>query len=218
MQALLEAFQGGHGQNELLVVDELVGVGGRDGNDVDVLEVAERKEGVHVVVSDNNGSTNLVEAQGLHGSLRIFGARSLEGELVNHGELLVGQLSGKRGAHSKLDFLAVHAERVRTGVGTEHGAAANPLRGADGTLAGTTGALLTPRLLAAAANFATGLSVSSALTQAGAIGTHDRVHHVDVRLDAEHGVVQLDGFNRLARDVFDVNSSHCGVSPNKAGH
>ena len=91
--------------------------------------------------------------------------RLLELELVDNGELTVGHLGGQSGAHGQLDFLVVHAEGVAARMRTEHGTAASPLRGADGALAGTAGALLAPRLLAAAADLAAGEGVAGALAR-----------------------------------------------------
>ncbi len=100
-------------------------------------------------------------------------------------------LAEERGAHRQLDLLAVHLHLVGTGVRAEHHAAADPMGCADGALTSTAGALLAPRLLAAAANLAAGEGVSGALSPGSALRLDDVVHDVHVRLDAEHGLSEL---------------------------
>ena len=91
---------------------------------------------------------------------------------------------------------------------TEHGAAAAPLRGADGALAGTTGALLAPRLLAAAADVAAGKGVAGAGTPRRTLSAHNLVHDGHVRLDAEHGSGKLGVAGLLTACVLDLDSRH----------
>ena len=86
-----------------------------------------------------------------------LGRRLLEVEPVDHVDLLVGELGRERRAHRELDDLVRHLEGVAARVRSEDHAAACPLRSARRTLAGATGALLAPRLLAAAADLAAGL-------------------------------------------------------------
>ena len=81
---------------------------------------------------------------------------------------------------------------------------AAPLRRADRTLAGATGALLPPRLRAAAAHFGARLRA----VRSGPLGRElrgdDLVHDRNVRLDAEDVVGQLDGAGVGAVAVFIV--------------
>ena len=85
------------------------------------------------------------------------------------------------------------ALRVVARLGAVRHTTAAPLRRADRTLTGPAGALLAPRLGAAAAHLGARLGA----VRAGALGRElrgdDLVHHRDVRLDAEDVVGQLDG-------------------------
>ena len=91
---------------------------------------------------------------------------------------------------------------------TEHGAAASPLRCADGALTSAAGALLAPRLLAAATNLAAGLGVMRALAPRSALRADRKVHDRDVRLDAEHGRIELGSAGLLTLRVLDINRCH----------
>src|SRR5690606_14385475 len=71
--------------------------------------------------------------------------------------------------HLPVDLLLVVAR-----LGGERHTTAAPDRAADGTCAGTTGALLTPRLLAAATYFRTGFLCLAALTASSHVG-HDHL-------------------------------------------
>jgi hypothetical protein len=87
-------------------------------------------------------------------------------------------LVGDGGAHGVAQRLAAHLARHRLVVAVRRGperlAAALPLRGADRALARTAGALLLPRLLAAARDLAAPLGVVGADTPVGQLA-HDRL-------------------------------------------
>ena len=129
----------------------------------------------------------------------------LEAVVVDEHELAIGQLGGQRGAHSQLDLLVVHTLSVGTGLGGEDNATVTPLGSTDGTLAGTAGALLAPRLLAATGNLRATLSRLGALTPRGHLALDDVVHNVDVRLDAVHLSGELGLGDLLALAVFTSN-------------
>src|SRR3546814_12036987 len=91
------------------------------------------------------------------------------------------------------DHLLGGALRVVTGLGCVGDATAGPVRGPAGAGPGATGALLLPRLRATATHLGAGLGGLRAAALGGELRGHDLVHDRDVRLDAEHGIVELDG-------------------------
>ena len=106
------------------------------------------------------------------------------------------------------------ALRVVTRLRAEHGAAVVPLRCTDGALTSTTGALLLPRLLAAAGNHATSLGGVGALTSSSELSGDNLVDQRDVSLDilggnAEESLRSFNGAGGLALGVGDVQSNVC---------
>ena len=71
------------------------------------------------------------------------------------------------------------------------------------------GALLAPRLLAAAADFLADLGVLGALALVGQEVDDCLVDSLLVRGDSEHGVGKLNGGNFLAAHINDIKFSHC---------
>ena len=83
------------------------------------------------------------------------------------------------------------------------------MRRADRAGAGAAGALLAPRLGAAAADLAAGLGRVRALAAGVQLGAHGLVHERAVERGAEGGVVELDG--AAAAEVAGLGASHrCG--------
>ena len=179
----------------------------RSGDDLDLLEVAERQVGVHVAAVDNQHGAAF-EAPCLHHGLGLLGGRLLELEVLDHGELAVGQLGGKRAAHGQLDDLAVHLLGVGTRMRSEDHAAARPMRCADGALTRTAGALLAPRLLAAATDLTAGEGVAGALAPRSALGSYDFMHDGHVRLDVEHAGGKLEVLDLLAGCILNFDVCH----------
>ena len=83
-----------------------------------------------------------------------------------------------------------------------------PLAGAGRTLAGATGALLTPRLGTATGDVAASLGGLGALTPAGHLALDDVMHDVDVGLDAVHLSGELGGRYRRALRILDFKLRH----------
>ena len=71
---------------------------------------------------------------------------------------------------------------------TEHGAAASPLRCADGALTSAAGALLAPRLLAAAADVAAVFGVVRAEAAVRQMGDYNLVHRGHMNRGTEDGI------------------------------
>jgi hypothetical protein len=94
---------------------------------------------------------------------------------------------------------AVDLDRVVARARAEDDAAAGPLRGADRALAGAAGALLAPRLRAAAADHAARAGGVRAPAARGELGDHGLVHERAVERRAEHGVVELQLLRAAAR-------------------
>src|SRR5690606_34035481 len=84
-------------------------------------------------------------------------------------------------------------------------AAAGELRGAQGALAGTTGALLLPGLLAAASHLGAGLGLVRALAGRSLLGDDHLVDQGHVGLHVEDRRRQLDGAGLLAGRVEHVD-------------
>ena len=74
-----------------------------------------------------------------------------------------------------------------------------PLRSADGALAGTAGALLAPRLDAAAGDLCAGQGTLRALTAVGQMILYDVVNDSLIGLDPENGIRELDLADLLDR-------------------
>ena len=88
-----------------------------------------------------------------------------------------------------------------------------PLRGAGAALTGAAGALLAPRLSAAAGNLSAGQSALRALTAVGEMIFDDFMNNAHVRLDAEDCVVQLDGTDFSAGHADNFNRRHLSSTP-----
>ncbi len=111
-----------------------------------------------------------------------------------------------------LDLLIQHIA-VAAGLGGEHDTAVRPLGRAGAALTGTAGALLAPRLSAAAGNLSAGQSALRALTAVGKMIFDDLVNNAHVRLDAEDRVVQLDGTDFSAGHADNLNRRHLSSTP-----
>src|SRR4051794_15100177 len=90
----------------------------------------------------------------------------------------------------------------------EDDAAATVVRGTDGALARAAGALLAVRLLAAAADLATGLGVAGPGSPARQLGGHDLVEDGSVDGGREELVTELHAADGRARPVEDVDLRH----------
>ena len=86
-----------------------------------------------------------------------------------------------------------------------NGAATDPLRCTSRTLTSTTGALLAPRLLAAARDLATGLRSVGALTSSRKLGDDDLMNQRNVGIHVEEVTGKLGRSGLLTLDVKDVD-------------
>src|SRR5439155_12772791 len=100
-----------------------------------------------------------------------------------------GRAVEERAAERELLHLGVDFLRVVARLRAEHDAAAGPQGRADGTGAGAAGALLAPRLLAAAADFAARLGRVRALAVVGVDGDDHFLHGLEAAVTFEGGNV-----------------------------
>ena len=109
---------------------------------------------------------------------------------VEHGDRAAVGVHAQRAAQRGAALLAVDLEGVVARLRAEDDAAAGPDRRARRAGAGAAGALLAPRLGAAAADVAAGLGRRRALPARGELGAHRLVHERAVEARAEGGVVE----------------------------
>ena len=102
----------------------------------------------------------------------------------------LGLAAQSRQQRQTLDLL-VQAIAVIAGLGAQRYTAMRPLRAAGRALARTAGALLAPRLAAAAGHFAARLGALRALTLIGEEIHNSRVHNFFIGSDAKDGVGKL---------------------------
>ena len=88
-----------------------------------------------------------------------------------------------------------------------------PLRSAGGTLTSVSGTLLSPRLLAAAADFRTGEGGLSALTLIGQVVDYGAVQDGRIGGDTENGIGQIHGTGLLTGHIKSRYCSHCLFPP-----
>jgi hypothetical protein len=109
---------------------------------------------------------------------------------------VIGERRPQRGAPRLAVDLDVEAARA----GWEGDAAARELRRADRALAGAAGALLAPRLRAAAGHESAALRCAGALTVRVQLGAHGLVHERCLHLGAEDGLVERDVLLRASEE------------------
>ena len=120
---------------------------------------------------------------------------------------VVRERAGERGAADlavHLDVEAAHARRERD-------AAAREVRGADRALAGAAGALLAPRLGAAAGDEPAGLGATGARAMRVQLRAHDLVHDVPLELGAEDGCLERGALGGRAAENLCLQRSHQSV-------
>ena len=206
-QHLLNILDGVLGHDQRPVVEQVVGVGLGGADDANLLEVAEGKERVDVLVIDDDGDATLA-TEGLESLGSGLGRGLLEVEAVDDEELVCRELAGKHGCHGELDDLVVHAESVGTGMRAKDNAAMTELRGARRALTGAAGTLLAERLTATAGNLTAGLGVMRTLTTSGHLAANDLMDACAVGLDGEDAIGYLDRARRLASGVSDLDLCH----------
>ena len=110
---------------------------------------------------------------------------------IHNNEIVAGGLCRESTFESKLSDFFINCYAVRSGLRCKYDTAADPLRRTDTTLTGTSGSLLTVRLLAAASNFGTGQSALGALATIRQLRHYYFVHYMGVDFNAEDLVVQF---------------------------
>ena len=123
--------------------------------------------------------------------LRAAGLGGLEGRGIEDRDRAPLGVYGKRAAQGRSLLLAVDLEGVGARLWAERGAAARPQRRSVGARAGAAGALLAPRLGAAARNHAAGFGGRRSPPAGGLLGAHALMHERTGEAGAERGVVEL---------------------------
>src|SRR5690606_29950568 len=100
---------------------------------------------------------------------------------------------------------------VAAGLRAVHHSTAGELRGADGALAGSSGALLPPRFATTAADLAAGFGRGVTAPRRGELGHDDLVDQWHIRLDVEDFYRQLGATGFLTIGADDVNGCRCHV-------
>src|ERR1700688_4958907 len=167
MVRFLESFgergEGRVGQQETRVAEDVLDVERAEVRDADAREVAAR---AFELLADACCLVGRVHDERLPAALR--GARRAEQERAQvaglaevevfgrkHRHAIVLEAVGERGLKRDVTFLLIERRFVAARLGTEDDAAVRPLRRANRTLTRAAGALLAPRLPAAAAHFVT---------------------------------------------------------------
>src|SRR5262245_47765432 len=118
-------------------------------DDDDAIEVPERLDERHVLVGGDEEHRQLL-APGFDERGRLLRRRLVEGGLVHDGQRPLGGMRAERSAERRTVGLAVHLDGVAARLWRERDAAAGPLRRAGRARTRAAGALLAPRLPAAA--------------------------------------------------------------------
>jgi hypothetical protein len=162
---LLKFLGGVQAEDQLVSVDNVVGVdAGSGGLDTGDVSGALDELGVQGVVNDQ---VLLACADSGQESNDGLGLVLVGGDLVDDDQVAVGSLVRQGAEQSQALDLLVDGEVVAAGLGAESNATVGPLRSADRALTSMAGALLAPRLLAAAADFLADLGVLGALALVG---------------------------------------------------
>ena len=115
----------------------------------------------------------------------------LKSEAVEDYQLIVLNLRGEGGLDSKSSDLLIDVLVIITGLGAVRDTAVIPLRSSGRTLSCAAGALLSPGLLTAAADFCSGKSRLCALTLICQIADYAEMHSRDAGRDSENAFCKL---------------------------
>ena len=151
-QPRFNGFHGAFQKHELLVLQDLIHTELIRGGQGDAGQVPGRKHKIaRFFGSDDEslGKAQIACDLGEHLGLRFGQVKALD-----HEQVVTGEARRERHAQGQLADLLVHLKIVFAGLGSEKDRAATPHGGTVGTGASAAGALLAPRLLAAATNLA----------------------------------------------------------------
>src|SRR5919201_4160459 len=201
--ALRELIEGVLGDEQRGRADDVGHAGVRRGQDRDAREVAERQRNADLLLGQDDEDRAPAEPVGqeLRG---LLGRRRVEAGRVQDRDRPALGVDRERAAQRGAALLAVDLERVLARLGAEDDAAAGPDRRARRAGAGAPGALLTPRLRAAAGDQAAGLGGRGALAARVELRAHGLVDERAVEAGAEGDVVEGD----LLRAAEDGGVSH----------
>ena len=141
----------------------------------------------------------------------ILGFRCCQLQIIQNNQLVLTHLTGQSRGQSNTALFSGHFEAIRTGSGRKHHTTSAPDWAAAAAGTCMTGAFLTPRLFAAARNFASGLGFLSTLPAAGQIKHNSLMHKSFVNLTVKHSVIQFQSFHCVAVHIINLNTCHLFV-------
>ena len=195
------------GEDDPVVAQDVVGVELAGGDQLHLGDVAEAERGRGVVATDDHEHPTLDAERAERGD-GVLGPWGVPTPGVDDEHLALAGAVRQRRAQCELDHLLRGSLDVAARLGAHRDTATRVVRRPDRTLTSVAGALLAVWLGAAAAHLAAGLRAGRAGPAGGELGRDDLVHHRDVRLDAEHRVVELDRAGVLARGALDGDLCH----------
>src|SRR5262249_34467007 len=163
----------------------------------DALQIAEALREVRLL-GERDEHRRRLGAPRLDEDARLLGGRRIELRSVDDGERPLLRMRSERGAQRGLLRLPVHLLHERARGLRERVTAAGELRRADRALAGAAGALLAPRLRAAAGDEPAALRRGRSGTLRVLLGANRLVHEVRLHLGRKHGLVERDILRLLA--------------------
>ena len=132
----------------------------------------------HVLVDlGGNHHSLLLGADGGQEGLKGLGLDLVHLDLVHNDQVAGSNLRGQSGLQGQSLNLLVQGVAVISGLGCKHNAAVSPLGSADGALTGAAGALLAPRLNAAAADLSAGQGALGTLAAVRQMVLYHIVHN-----------------------------------------
>src|SRR3954471_21285704 len=192
IETRLQLLDRGAGQDQRLVVQYVVDIGADRREQIDLAEVGRRlgeADGERVAVDHQSV---LAEVEGRQPLARRLGLGLAEVEILEHDEAAVAGLGGERHLEAERAHLLVERRVEVADPGSMRLAAAAEDRRPADAVAGGAAALLAAELLAGAGDvgaLARGAGGAAALLE---LPGDDAVQDVGARLDAEHGIVELD--------------------------
>ena len=192
-------------QKEHIVVKDCIGVEVSGNGHAACGQVAQRQS--YVLVRSGYDIEDLLvsELQVAENACKLLGLGSLELEVLDNHDLLVGQLGGQRALAGELLNLLVELEVVGAGTGTENTAATNEYRRIDVADTCAAATLLLVEFAGRAGNFAALLALVSALTAVSKKLLHIEPYSMLVHVNAEDFVVK----DHLTTGVFSLDVIYC---------
>ncbi|MCY1433831.1 hypothetical protein D9M71_498710 [compost metagenome] len=152
---------------------------------------------VQVFVNAIGNDQHVFQTQGVQLADQALGLRCIYAEIGDNDQTLQTNQLGEDGAQSSAVHLLVELLGVILRLGGEGSTAPTPDGAADGASASTTGALLTPRLLATTRDFGTSLLSTGTLTTASHVGDDSLVNQSLVEFAAKGTLGDFDSLSAI---------------------